>query len=624
MAGLSTGGVLPTVSTSSTAPIASATPSFAFTNVPTMYTCGQSVVTWDWTSTDDANLHATVDILITDSGLVQSAAPSNTLSQPTQTTTASVSSTSLPTINTVLAQDLDAATETWTWEKTNVTQGWYILQAYVSSIDTLVASSNFFIFNGTDTSCFDGTGSSSSASSSSSAAASSTPAATSGSLTSTSTSTSTAVAAISPSASSHAGAIAGGVIGGLAFLVAVLGSLIFCFLRRRRQPTRARARAQSDLSSRRIHGSPGGGGGGAIAFGGAWDALTSLPNRNRHGRKRSRKVSEGKHESSSAEGLAVKAGPPAYGFGMPADAYAVGADGMGMGMEGSGNAHAQGRGTNAGQGHNSSFSQSQSGDSHTVVDIGRMGSFGGGGKGGNDNGNGGCISAPGDSDEDLFAEKLELGDSVHPDVLPLHPPLPYAAANPHVFSSSTTAPQIPPLALGSMSTRNSSTSSVFRSSQQRALSNPSPPMWTPNGTPRESVQSIDSVMAARLVRPASLSVSHASAPSSPHGHSFFSGGSDSHQHQSQAQRRRQSAEVIPLERSGSSATRKGARKPVPKYDSREFQEMDAYDGIVGSGESTESVPHQAGMPTLQHQSSFGNLKPMNNVLIPDMPPSSMR
>lgn len=344
------------------------------------------------------------------------------------------------------------------------------------------------------------------------------------------------------------------------------------------------------------------------------------------------------------------------GFGMPTDAYAVGAVGMGMGMgagmgagmdAASGNTHGRGhaRGTNVGH-HNPSFSQSQSGDSHTVV--GGMGSFGSKGEfGGISKGSVGDDGiVPGDSDEDLFAEKLELGDSVNPDVLPIHPPLPYGAANPHSFTSSpVVAPQLPPLALGNMSTRNSSSSSVFRSSQQRALSNPSPPMWTLNTghspTPRESVQSIDSVMATRLVRPASLSVSHASTPSSPHGtgnghSSLFGGGgtgsSDSHQGQTQAQRRRQSAEVIPLERSGSSATRKGARKPVPKYDSKEFEEMDAYDGIVGTvhahshgGDSAESVPPQhVGMPTLQHQSSFGNLKPMNNVLIPDMPPSSSR
>lgn len=61
--------------------------------------------------------------------------------------------------------------------------------------------------------------------------------------------------AVSNSASSHACAIANGVIGGLVFLSAVLGSLIFRLHRRRHQPTRSCAHAQSDLSSRCIHGS---------------------------------------------------------------------------------------------------------------------------------------------------------------------------------------------------------------------------------------------------------------------------------------------------------------------------------------------------------------------------------
>lgn len=162
--------------------------------------------------------------------------------------------------------------------------------------------------------------------------------------------------------------------------------------------------------------------------------------------------------------------------------------------------------------------------------------------------------------------------------------------------------------------RTSSSSTVAtanyrsRPSSQRALSSPEPPR---NG--HHSSKSIEAIAHARLGRP----ISYAPGAASP--------------------------EMIPLERSGSgsaAAARRAARKPVPQYDYSEFDEPASPPVAMTASGSPESMfegtltnasnsyqghgafPSKIAFddtPTLHHQASFGNMRPMH-VMMPDMPP----
>ena len=223
------------VSTTSSAAPASTSPSFVWQTVGEMFTCGQTNVHWTYTGTSSPlTLHMT-NINVSHHAPLSSIGPSST-SQASAVTVSVTSPTLvkrqfngfggsyLPPVNEVLIAGIDPAVNNFTWTTVNVPQGWY--QIYANVQNTVQAtSSSFFVQNGTNTNCV--------------------PQYAVAPTNAKSSSTShVPVATGSPSSAqsghSHAGAIAGGVIGGLAFLAAVFAAIFFCFLRRR--PSRSRLR----------------------------------------------------------------------------------------------------------------------------------------------------------------------------------------------------------------------------------------------------------------------------------------------------------------------------------------------------------------------------------------------
>jgi hypothetical protein len=138
----------------------------------------------------------------------------------------------LPRINTIVASGLDPAANSYRWNATTVPQGWYQMLANVQGV-TQTSSSPFFVLNGSNTGCVP-------------QFALSTPVSSLSASSSTQGAGSTAVA--TSSGHSHAGAIAGGVIGGIAFFsAAIVAFLYFCLRRRSR---RSNLRDEYDSSSR--------------------------------------------------------------------------------------------------------------------------------------------------------------------------------------------------------------------------------------------------------------------------------------------------------------------------------------------------------------------------------------
>ena len=219
---------LSTVATpvSSAAP-ASTSSTFTFQTVGEMFTCGQTNVRWTYAgSTSPLTLNIT-NINVTQ----QSPLPLPTSATPQTsalaTTTAGVArlkrqfngygGSYLPPINTILIAGIDPTLNNWTWTAVDVPQGWY--QIYANVQNTVQAtSSSFFVQNGTNTNCvvqFANTPSNATSASSTSHV----PVA---------TNSSSSV----HSSHSNAGAIAGGVVGGIAFLAAIFAA--FFYWRRRR------------------------------------------------------------------------------------------------------------------------------------------------------------------------------------------------------------------------------------------------------------------------------------------------------------------------------------------------------------------------------------------------------
>ncbi|KAI8971263.1 hypothetical protein BD414DRAFT_386100, partial [Trametes punicea] len=214
-------GGTPTLSSSS--PQSTPTESFSFANVPFMTTCTAATVTWNYAGPDEyISLFASTSI-----------AP-----HPDGDT---VNSTAL-VMNAPVALDIFAGLQSYTWSPVNLTSGWYTLQA--AGPDFQVQSQQFWINNGTDTSCLSAV-----SSSSISSTASTTPT-TAPSVIATSDATSPTSSAlpipVSDAVSTHArtGAIAGGVIGGIAIIAAAIAAYVY-FGVCRRTPTRSRRRAMN-------------------------------------------------------------------------------------------------------------------------------------------------------------------------------------------------------------------------------------------------------------------------------------------------------------------------------------------------------------------------------------------
>jgi len=217
-------------STSSAA--ASPSPAFTFEPVGRMFTCGLTEVRWTYTGNS-----APLTLNISNINIAQEAplSPLPTSPLPTSPPTTTVprlrrqsngyGGAYLPPINVILAAGIDPTPGNWTWSGVTVPQGWYQMLAYVQGV-LQTSSSSFFVMNGTNTDCVVQY-----------AVAPSTPANPNSSTSTSSTLVPPATNVASSSGHSHTGAIAGGVIGGIAFLaVAIAAFLFFCV---RRQTSRS-------------------------------------------------------------------------------------------------------------------------------------------------------------------------------------------------------------------------------------------------------------------------------------------------------------------------------------------------------------------------------------------------
>jgi len=224
------------------APPAIVTPIFSFNNIPEMTTCNPATITWIYDSFTDLNvMDLTLNI-------------TNDLPEiPGLSTTATWSST--PDTNSNLVNQsltsgfIDPTAQTYTWASVNVTEGWYaIVATFASRAGTSEESVAFYIVNGTDTSCLGTLGTSQGASPSSGSPTSSVGFPSSSPATHPSDAVSSKL---------NREALVGGVIGGIALLVAVIAAYC-CFsypcassLPSRRRGTRKWSSLGSAASKRR-------------------------------------------------------------------------------------------------------------------------------------------------------------------------------------------------------------------------------------------------------------------------------------------------------------------------------------------------------------------------------------
>ncbi|KAH9943564.1 hypothetical protein B0H21DRAFT_492093 [Amylocystis lapponica] len=190
----------PATSSAAPSPSVSAPPALlALNTVPNSSTCQSATIGWTYTGTSDADLSLNV---VTGINLHNGPIPE-------------------VFFNHSIATNVDAASGSYTWASINVPAGWYKVEAILPGFVT--SSPSFFVANGTSMTC----------------------------LPSPSSTASPVSDVAGLTSSQRAGAIAGGVIGGVLIIVAALLALLF--LRRRRAPTRARARSDANIAPRDMH-----------------------------------------------------------------------------------------------------------------------------------------------------------------------------------------------------------------------------------------------------------------------------------------------------------------------------------------------------------------------------------
>ncbi|KDQ59995.1 hypothetical protein JAAARDRAFT_32365 [Jaapia argillacea MUCL 33604] len=233
----STTSAAQSVTSASPSTTAAPVPTLAFHAIANMTACSPGIVNWDYAGpTGNLSFMVTNSFVPTVNDTFASpASPAVTRRNVGEGSLVKVKRQS-GDIYEVVGSNLDPTKDTWTWPVVNVPQGWYVLDAFLSGIPT--QSPAFFVSLGTNTSCLP---------------ASSLP---SSSTTPASSSSVSPIPQSDASTNHHTGAIVGGVIGGLAFILAVLGALFVC--RRRRRVTSRRGRS---LSSSGYH------------FGGGWNGL---------------------------------------------------------------------------------------------------------------------------------------------------------------------------------------------------------------------------------------------------------------------------------------------------------------------------------------------------------------
>ncbi|OJT08290.1 hypothetical protein TRAPUB_829 [Trametes pubescens] len=201
---------------------------FIFVTMPSsMDTCGSATVGWDYIGAD-----YNITLLVS----------STVMPDP-----GDVGSTIL---SLVIAQDVDAASDSFSWSPVKLPAGRYILRATGPNI--AAESKIFTIVNGTDTSCLSGVPAHSPASPSKQM---SHVIGTSGTTTQTSSfmpsDTATSSPSPSPTRRSHSGAIAGGILGGIGILAVVIVAAAYLRRRHARPPWTAGERDREKASGAR-------------------------------------------------------------------------------------------------------------------------------------------------------------------------------------------------------------------------------------------------------------------------------------------------------------------------------------------------------------------------------------
>ncbi|KAJ6608240.1 hypothetical protein B0H10DRAFT_1955599 [Mycena sp. CBHHK59/15] len=207
-------------SQTSSASTSIATPAFYFRNIVQMTTCTPGTVSWIYVGS-----LSEVTLSITNGNVVQLPSPSSTITGVFQTASARAINphSRREAINQPITNGtIDPAADSYTWN-VNVPAGWYAIVAQFPLLTVTQVSDAFYVANGIDTSCL----ASSSGSSSSTTSASSTRSVTPTSSDGTSSSGITLPVSGAATSKVNRGAIAGGVIGGLAVLAAAIAAYLY-------------------------------------------------------------------------------------------------------------------------------------------------------------------------------------------------------------------------------------------------------------------------------------------------------------------------------------------------------------------------------------------------------------
>ncbi|KZT24152.1 hypothetical protein NEOLEDRAFT_1242640 [Neolentinus lepideus HHB14362 ss-1] len=216
----------PSASSSISSPAATPTAVLAFHAIENMTACDSGTVTWTFSGSSGGNL----SLVVTNSNVPQSPPTLSRTITPEPLTARSHVRRDVQAMDRLLVTGIDPSALSWTWSPVNVTQGWYDMEAFTlylgqgSSQVYTAASTQFYVANGSDTSCLNAV-----VPPSSSSVPSSSP-------------TSIPVSTLSSGSHTNVGAVVGGVLGGLVGLCAILAA-IFYF--RGRTRTRGRARSVS-------------------------------------------------------------------------------------------------------------------------------------------------------------------------------------------------------------------------------------------------------------------------------------------------------------------------------------------------------------------------------------------
>ncbi|KAJ7054524.1 hypothetical protein C8F01DRAFT_1163693 [Mycena amicta] len=256
------------------------TPVFAWRGVPQLTTCQSATLSWAYREGTGSNDDLTISI--TNFGVVEPSTAANATFQPHggRGGPRHHPPSRRADITQRISGVVPASNKAFAWSSVNVSEGWYVLLATFPSSSSVRESSSFFVANGSDISCLlasrpptsstgptstqGGSSATGPSSGSSTTQTSSSPAQTASSATqagsstltssafpstlSSSAATSLPVTALSTIRKVNRGAIAGGIIAGLAVLAAII-ALFFYRRYSRRSSTRGGPRRWSGLTS---------------------------------------------------------------------------------------------------------------------------------------------------------------------------------------------------------------------------------------------------------------------------------------------------------------------------------------------------------------------------------------